>query len=65
MGDHLTSSIIKLKERGVISKAHAETMLHLAKLVDNTPTGRVASKTLRYMVVNAIAELLSRDLDDR
>lgn len=64
MGNHLTSSIIKLKERGVISKAHAETMLQLAELVD-TPLGREASKELRHMVVKAIAELLSRSLGDR
>lgn len=64
MGNHLTRTIIKLKERGVISKAHAKTMLHLALLV-NSPTGKVVSKELRYMVVNAIAEIITKSLDDR
>ena len=64
MGNHLTQTIIKLKERGVISKAHAETMLQLAQLV-NSPTGKVASKALRHMIVNAIAEILSKSLNDR
>jgi hypothetical protein len=64
MGNHLTKTIIKLKERGVISKAHAETMLKFALFLDS-PTGKVASKELRYMVVNAIAEIINKSLGDR
>ncbi len=36
-----------------------------AAFVFETPAGKVASKELRHMVVNAIAEILSRSLDDR
>ena len=61
---NLKQTIVKLKERGVISKAHAETMLKLLKKLD-TPQGKVASKALRYLVVKAVAELLLRSFDDR
>ena len=62
--NHLKSQIIKLKERGVISEAHAETMLRLTDML-HTSSDDVARQRLRSMVVKTIAELLSRSLDDR
>lgn len=64
MGSHLTKTIVKLKERGVISKAHAEAMLKLALFLDS-PAGKIASKELRYMAVNAIAEIIHKSLGGR
>lgn len=64
MSNHLTQTIIKLKERGVISKAHAKTMLKLALFLES-PAGKAASKELRYMAVNAIAEIIHKSLGGR
>lgn len=66
MSHHLSliQTITKLKERGVISKAHAEAMLRLARQL-NTPEGKLVRKELRLMVVKAIAEILSKSLDER
>lgn len=62
--NHLTETIIKLRERGVISRAHAEAMLQLVRQL-NSPKGKVAQKTLRFMVVKTLAEILAKSLDDR
>lgn len=64
MGDHLTKTIIKLKEQGVISKEHAETVLRLAKQLE-TPEGKLVTKALRRVVVNAIADILNKIFSDR
>jgi hypothetical protein len=64
MGDHFTKHIIKLKERGVISNTHANTMLELAKVASATGS-KAASKILQHVVVDAIAELISKSLSDR
>jgi hypothetical protein len=64
MSNHLTQTIIKLKERGVISKAHAKTMLKLALFLES-PAGKAASKELRYMAVNAIVEIIHNSLGGR
>ena len=62
--NHMKNTIVKLEERGVIGKAHAEAMLLLIRKLE-TPSGKLVSKVLRYVVVKAIAELLMRSFDDR
>jgi hypothetical protein len=62
--NQLTKTITKLKERGVISKGYAKAMCHYARMLD-TPTGKLVTGAVRYLVVKAIAELLLRSHDDR
>ena len=62
MGNEVSLKVLinKLEERGVLSNQRAKALRRLVKLLD-TPVGR----TIRYLVIKAIAYIILDSIRDR